>query len=72
MGWVPPMVIEPFGGYGDDIFMWAPGDGCDFYDGGPVADVAAFGIFSELPDSDSNTSDAPLFNCKEHRSNQSR
>ncbi|MEE9335336.1 MAG: hypothetical protein V3U65_14700 [Granulosicoccaceae bacterium] len=51
-----------FGGIGDDIFIWAPGDGSDFYDGGAGTDVVAFGVLGEERDSDSSTDGAPFFN----------
>ncbi|MFK8080903.1 MAG: hypothetical protein AB8B97_11515 [Granulosicoccus sp.] len=51
-----------FGGGGNDLFMWAPGDGSDFYDGGPGLDVVAFGLVGEERDSDGSTSGAPFFN----------
>ena len=51
-----------FGGEGDDVFIWAPGDGSDFYDGGPGTDVVAFGLLGEERDSDSGTNGAPFFN----------
>ncbi len=51
-----------FGGAGNDIFIWAPGDGSDFYDGGPGTDVIAFGVLGEQRDSDSGTAGAPFFN----------
>jgi len=51
-----------FGGNGDDIFIWAPGDGSDFFDGGPGTDVVAFGLLGEERDSDSGASGAPFFN----------
>lgn len=51
-----------FGGNGDDLFIWAPGDGSDFYDGGPGIDVVAFGVIGEQRDNNSNTEGAPFFN----------
>jgi len=51
-----------FGGGGNDIFIWAPGDGSDFYDGGEGIDVVAFGVLGEERDSDSGTNGAPFFN----------
>ena len=51
-----------FGGKGNDIFIWAPGDGSDFYDGGEGIDVVAFGVIGEESDSDSNIEGAPFFN----------
>jgi hypothetical protein len=38
-----------FGGYGDDAFLWAPGDGSDFFDGGPgQQDTLILGLIGEL------------------------
>ena len=51
-----------FGGAGNDLFIWAPGDGSDFFDGGPGTDVVAFGVLGEERDSDSSTNGAPFFN----------
>ncbi len=51
-----------FGGTGNDIFIWTPGDGSDFFDGGPGIDVVAFGILAEERDSDSGTVGGPFFN----------
>ena len=49
------------GGEGDDTFIWAPGDGSDFFDGGAGTDVVVFGILGESRDSDQNTDGAPFF-----------
>lgn len=49
------------GGEGDDTFIWAPGDGSDFFDGGAGTDVVVFGILGESRDSNQNTNAAPLF-----------
>lgn len=51
-----------FGGTGDDAFIWAPGDGSDFFDGGPGTDVVIFGVLGEQQDSDGSTDGAPFFN----------
>lgn len=51
-----------FGAEGDDIFIWAPGDGSDFFDGGPGVDVVAFGVLGEQRDNNGNTDGAPFFN----------
>lgn len=51
-----------FGGNGNDLFIWTPGDGSDFYDGGPGMDVIAFGLVGEARDSDASTTGAPFFN----------
>lgn len=53
---------KAFGGNGDDMFIWTPGDGSDFYDGGQGIDVIAFGLLGEERDSDSGTTGAPFFN----------
>ena len=37
-----------FGNRGNDIFMWAPGDGSDFFDGGRDDDALMFGLIGEL------------------------
>jgi|GEM_PF-738903 len=52
---------KAFGDTGDDVFIWAPGDGSDFYDGGPGTDVVVFGLLGEERDSASNTDGAPFF-----------
>lgn len=36
-----------FGEYGNDVFIWTPGDGSDFFDGGPGKDVIIFGLIGE-------------------------
>ncbi len=36
-----------FGGRGADIFIWKPGDGSDFFDGGPGRDALVFGLTGE-------------------------
>jgi len=51
-----------FGGDGNDVFIWAPGDGSDFFDGGEGTDVVVFGIIGEQRDSDGSTAGAPFFN----------
>ncbi len=51
-----------FGGNGNDIFIWAPGDGSDFFDGGAGIDVVAFGVLGEERDSDGGSAGAPFFN----------
>lgn len=40
-----------FGGYGDDVFLWKPGDGSDAFFGGRGTDVVVFGNIGE-PDGD--------------------
>ncbi|GJL66366.1 MAG: hypothetical protein NPIRA05_13370 [Nitrospirales bacterium] len=39
-----------FGGHGKDIFMWAPGDGSDQFDGGKGKDAVMFGLIGEIGD----------------------
>ncbi|MFK7895722.1 MAG: hypothetical protein AB8G23_07805 [Myxococcota bacterium] len=40
-----------FGGSGSDIFIWKPGDGSDFFQGGKGTDAVIFGVVGE-PDGD--------------------
>ncbi|MFK7730846.1 MAG: calcium-binding protein, partial [Pseudomonadales bacterium] len=51
-----------FGGEGDDTFIWAPGDGNDFFDGREGVDVLMIGLIGEERDSDGGTVGAPFFN----------
>lgn len=51
-----------FGGAGDDVFMWAPGDGNDFFDGGEGNDVVMLGLIGEQRDADGSEAGAPFFN----------
>ncbi|MFK8083467.1 MAG: calcium-binding protein [Granulosicoccus sp.] len=39
-----------FGGAGSDMFIWKPGDGSDFFDGGRGQDAVVFGVTGELDD----------------------
>ncbi len=39
-----------FGGAGSDIFIWKPGDGSDFFDGGRGHDVVVLGVVGEQSD----------------------
>lgn len=39
-----------FGGPGDDIFIWKPGDGSDFFSGDRGLDVVVFGLVGEFDD----------------------
>lgn len=39
-----------FGGHGNDIFIWKPGDGSDLFDGSHGHDVVVFGVAGELVD----------------------
>ncbi len=50
-----------FGGSGDDVFVWAPGDGNDFFDGGDGSDVLMLGLIGEQRDADGNEVGAPFF-----------
>ncbi|TQV82800.1 hypothetical protein [Aliikangiella coralliicola] len=50
-----------FGHSGNDVFIWAPGDGSDFFDGGEGTDVIIFGVLGESRDADGNTEGAPFF-----------
>lgn len=50
-----------FGGEGTDVFLWAPGDGNDFFDGGEGIDVVAFGLIGEQRDDHGDTQGAPFF-----------
>lgn len=51
-----------FGQDGDDLFVWAPGDGSDFFDGGDGIDVVVFGKIGELRNEKNETIGAPFFN----------
>jgi len=51
-----------FGGAGGDVFMWAPGDGNDFFDGGEGIDVVMLGVIGEQRDADGSEAGAPFFN----------
>jgi hypothetical protein len=51
-----------FGNEGNDVFIWAPGDGSDFFDGGEGTDVLIFGKLGEQRNSDGKTEGAPFFN----------
>lgn len=37
-----------FGEAGNDVFLWSPGDGNDFFDGGEGIDTVVFGLLGEL------------------------
>jgi hypothetical protein len=39
-----------FGGFGVDMFLWAPGDGSDFFTGGRDWDALVFGLMGEIQD----------------------
>lgn len=51
-----------FGGSGDDVFIWAPGDGNDFFDGSTGTDVLMLGVIGEKYDADGSGVGAPFFN----------
>ncbi|MEO0574310.1 MAG: hypothetical protein AAF004_02520, partial [Pseudomonadota bacterium] len=50
-----------FGGVGDDTFVWAPGDGNDFFDGGDGVDVLMIGLIGEERNAAGETAGAPFF-----------
>ena len=50
-----------FGDAGDDSFIWAPGDGNDFFDGGEGTDVVFFAVIGESTDATGATAGAPFF-----------
>lgn len=50
-----------FGNAGDDVFIWAPGDGSDYFDGGDGTDVLIFGVVGESRDAAGGTDGAPFF-----------
>jgi len=50
-----------FGGSGDDVFIWAPGDGNDFFDGGEGIDVLMLGLIGEQRDASGSSAGAPFF-----------
>jgi len=51
-----------FGDDGDDVFIWAPGDGNDFFDGGTGTDVLILGVLGEERNADGSSEGAPFFN----------
>jgi hypothetical protein len=50
-----------FGGAGQDVFIWAPGDGNDYFDGGNDIDVLVLGLIGESTGSSDNGEVAPFF-----------
>jgi len=50
-----------FGGAGSDVFLWAPGDGNDFFDGGAGDDVVMLGLIGEQRDAEGGEAAAPVF-----------
>ena len=51
-----------FGGKGQDAFIWAPGDGSDYFNGGPGTDVIIFGKLAEK-----NGADSPKFTVEKDK-----
>ncbi len=49
------------GGAGDDTFIWAPGDGNDFFDGGNGVDVLIMGVLGEIRDATGAEQPSPVF-----------
>lgn len=50
-----------FGQEGDDVFLWAPGDGNDFFDGGEGVDTLIITLIGEQQDANGNSYGAPFF-----------
>lgn len=50
-----------FGQEGEDSFIWAPGDGNDFFDGGPGLDVVFLTLIGESKDNNGESVGAPFF-----------
>jgi len=50
-----------FGGNDTDVFIWAPGDGNDFFDGGDGQDVLMIGLIGEQRDNSGSEAGAPFF-----------
>jgi hypothetical protein len=50
-----------FGGDGEDIFIWAPGDGNDAFNGGSGIDVLMMGLIGENRNAQNETEGAPFF-----------
>lgn len=51
-----------FGNAGEDIFIWTPGDGNDFFDGGPDTDVLIITLVGETRDNQGIEQPTPSFN----------
>lgn len=51
-----------FGNAGEDTFIWTPGDGSDYFDGGEGTDVLILGLLGEERDNNGLTDGAPFFN----------
>jgi hypothetical protein len=50
-----------FGGEGEDVFIWAPGDGNDAFNGGSGIDVLMMGLIGENKNAQNETEGAPFF-----------
>jgi hypothetical protein len=50
-----------FGNAGNDIFIWTPGDGNDFFDGGAGEDVLVMAVVGELRNNDDVETGVPNF-----------
>ena len=50
-----------FGQEGEDSFIWSPGDGDDFFDGGPGLDVVFLTLIGESKDDNGESASAPFF-----------
>jgi len=50
-----------FGGNGHDVFVWAPGDGNDFFNGGTGNDVLMLGLIGEQRNAENSEVGAPFF-----------
>jgi hypothetical protein len=50
-----------FGQEGEDSFIWSPGDGNDFFDGGPGLDVVFLTLIGESKDDNGKSAGAPFF-----------
>jgi hypothetical protein len=50
-----------FGQESEDVFLWAPGDGNDFFDGGSGLDVLFITLIGESKDANGEETEAPFF-----------
>ena len=57
-----PRTDRAYGQRGHDLFMWAPGDGNDFFNGGKGIDVLALGPIGEILDNHGYKPGIPVFN----------
>jgi hypothetical protein len=55
-----------FGGEGEDIFIWAPGDGNDYFDGGDDTDVLILGLIGENKNATNDEDEAPYFDVSDN------